>query len=163
MAVFAAITLPWFVAVELRNPGFSEFFFIHEHWQRFTQPGHRRTGPVWYFVPIALVFLFPWLTAIVMAVAKRLPTSSVRPATFDGLRFAWCWAGAIFVFFSLSSSKLPAYIIPAMGAVALAASVPISRRWNASIRATAWTMIAAGFVVAATGPAVPALITLDAR
>ena len=155
VAVFLAIALPWFVLVELRNPGFSEFFFVHEHWQRFTQPVHRRTGPWWYFVPIAVVFLLPWLPAIGAALARRRPAAGVSLArTFDHALFAWCWAGAILVFFSLSSSKLPAYIMPAMGAVALAVAAPLARRWDATIRITARTLVLGGlFIAAAAFPA----------
>jgi len=157
LAVFAAITLPWFIAVELRNPGFNEFFFVHEHWQRFTQPVHRRTGPLWYFVPIAVVFLLPWLPSIVAMLAKRSVARS-RPAGFDAQRFAWCWAATIFVFFSLSSSKLPAYIMPALGAVALAAAPLLARRWKASLSISGWTLVASGIVTAAAAAVAPAWI-----
>jgi len=157
LAVFAAITMPWFIAVELRNPGFNEFFFVHEHWQRFTQPVHRRTGPLWYFIPIAIVFLLPWLPAIVAMLAKR-PVVRARSAGFDAQRFAWCWAATIFVFFSLSSSKLPAYIMPALGAVALAAAPLLARRWKASLSISGWTLIACGIFAAAATVAAPAWI-----
>jgi 4-amino-4-deoxy-L-arabinose transferase-like glycosyltransferase len=157
LAVFAAITMPWFIAVELRNPGFNEFFFVHEHWQRFTQPVHRRTGPLWYFIPIAIVFLLPWLPAIVVMLAKRSVVRA-RSAGFDAQRFAWCWAATIFVFFSLSSSKLPAYIMPALGAVALAAAPLLARRWKASLSISGWTLIACGIFAAAATVAAPAWI-----
>lgn len=155
LLLVAAITVPWFALVEARNPGFAEFFFVHEHWQRFTQPLHRRTGPWWYFVPIAAAFLMPWLPVMVASLAGRwgAAPSATRNA-FSARRFAWCWAGAIFVFFSLSSSKLPAYIMPAMGAVALAVAAPLAMRWSAAVRLTASTMIAIGALVA--GLAIPA-------
>jgi 4-amino-4-deoxy-L-arabinose transferase-like glycosyltransferase len=142
LALFAVITVPWFLAVEMRNPGFADFFFIREHLLRYTQPEHRRPGPWWYFVPIAIVFLMPWLPAIVVALARRIraPSSS----GFDVQRFAWCSAAAIFVFFSLSSSKLPAYIMPAIGAVAIAVAAPLGRRFAAAVRVTAWTLVVCG-------------------
>ncbi|MCC6192904.1 MAG: glycosyltransferase family 39 protein, partial [Burkholderiales bacterium] len=151
-ALFAGIAVPWFVLVELRNPGFAQFFFVHEHLQRFTQPVHRRIGPWWYFVPIATAFLLPWLPAIVAA----LPGRASRPPAggFDARKFAWSWAAAIFVFFSLSSSKLPAYILPAMGAVAVAACVPVARRFDATLRIVACTLVLGGIAtVIAFAPA----------
>lgn len=155
VVVLLVIAAPWFILVESRNPGFAEFFFIHEHWQRFTQPAHRRPGPFWYFLPIAVVFLMPWLPAIVASFTWRARGPASIPArAFSARTFAWCWAGAIFVFFSLSSSKLPAYIMPAMGAVALAAAQPLARRWDVTLRLTAWTLVACGVVVA--GLAIPA-------
>ena len=55
IALYLAITAPWFALVAKRNPEFLEFFFIHEHLQRFTQDDHSRTGPIYYFIPLSLV------------------------------------------------------------------------------------------------------------
>jgi len=140
--------LPWFVLVQLRNSGFAEFFFVREHWQRYTQPVHRRTGPLWYFVPIALVFLAPWLPALLVALGRRRPLAPSPRAVFSATRFAWCWAAVIFAFFSLSSSKLPAYIMPAMGGVAIAGGIALARDVRTALRITAWSTVTLGAVVA---------------
>jgi 4-amino-4-deoxy-L-arabinose transferase-like glycosyltransferase len=155
LAVFLAIAAPWFVLVELRNPGFAEFFFVHEHLMRYTQPEHRRPGPWWYFVPVAVAFLMPWLPAIVAAVWHDRQRPSTGAPAFDAERFSWCSAAAILLFFSLSSSKLPAYIMPGIGAVALAAAVPLARRFDATLRHGARTLVAAGLVIGVA--VVPAL------
>ncbi len=157
MAIVLGITAPWFVLAELRNPGFADFFFVQEHWQRYTQPGHRRPGPWWYFFPVTVAYLLPWLPAIVAALvqASRRPArATVAAKGFDDVLFAWCWTGAIFVFFSLSSSKLTAYILPIVGAVAMAAAVPLARRWDATMAITAWTLTGGGLLMAVA--AVPA-------
>ena len=60
LSLFAAVTVPWFVAVSLRNPEFPQFFFIHEHFQRFTSTVHGRYQPVWFFVPVLLGTMLPW-------------------------------------------------------------------------------------------------------
>ncbi|MFO1325022.1 MAG: glycosyltransferase family 39 protein [Burkholderiales bacterium] len=161
LAVAAAIAAPWFVLAELRNPGFAEFFFIHEHLHRYTQPGHRRPGPWWYFVPIAIAFLMPWLPAIIATLARReSATPVVAPPGIDVRRFAWCSAAVIFVFFSLSSSKLPAYVMPAMGAVMLAVAAPLARNFAAAVRVTAWTLVACGVAAALLALPVADLITI---
>jgi len=150
LLVFFAIAAPWFVLAEMRNPGFADFFFIREHVMRYLEPSHRRTGPWWYFIPVAVVFLMPWFPAIVAAMwndRRRLPRPASPPPGVDAQRFAWCSAAAIFLFFTLSSSKLPAYIMPAISAVALGAAMPLARRFDASLRHAARTMVAAGFVV----------------
>lgn len=163
LALFLLIAAPWFVLAEARNPGFAEFFFVHEHWQRFTQPVHRRTGPWWYFVPIAIGFLMPWLPAIVAAVARRGNSGRPRaPGAFDARTFCWCSAAAIFLFFSASSSKLPAYILPAMGAVALAAAPALASRWRASVAVTAWALVGGGVVLAVAALPAAGLITVPA-
>lgn len=157
IVIVAVITLPWFALVEARNPGFAEFFFVREHWQRFTEPGHRRTGPLFYFVPIAIGYLLPWLPALVAVRAQRRAEPADARA-FSPTRFAWCWAAAIFVFFSLSSSKLPAYVMPALAGVAIAGGVALAARWSRTVTITAWTMMVLGVTVAASAaPAADAI------
>ena len=62
LALLLALTAPWFVAVASRNTEFLQFFFIHEHLQRFLTTEHNRTGPWYYFIPGFLVGILPWLT-----------------------------------------------------------------------------------------------------
>lgn len=145
-ALFALVVAPWLVAAELRNPGFLHFFFVVEHWQRFTQPSHQRTGPWWYFVPIAIVFLMPWLPALASSVTRRPRTIApdVRVPRFRPQIFAACWAASVVVFFSMSSSKLPPYILPALAGVALAAAPRLAHEWRRTTYLTAWTLVAIG-------------------
>ncbi|MFO1283481.1 MAG: glycosyltransferase family 39 protein [Burkholderiales bacterium] len=118
LALFAAIVTPWFVLVSTRNPGFAEFFFVHEHLQRFLTTGHKRTGAWWYFVPLFVVGVIPWLT-----IAPWTWREAWRaPAAANGFRwrtFCLVWAAFVFVFFSLSGSKLPSYILPMFPALML--------------------------------------------
>ena len=118
--VFLAVAAPWFVVVSLHNPEFFEFFFIHEHFTRFHTTEHRREGAWWYFVPILVVGILPWLTVLGWT-ARRMWTDA-RPSRngFNWQRFALVWSAFIFVFFSASGSKLPSYILPVFPAVALA-------------------------------------------
>jgi 4-amino-4-deoxy-L-arabinose transferase-like glycosyltransferase len=144
---FLAIAAPWFVLAELRNPGFADFFFVREHLMRYTQTVHHRAGPWWYFIPVSVAFLMPWLPAIAAAMwQERGRAMPVAPA-FDVQHFAWCSAAAIVAFFSLSSSKLPAYVMPAIGAVALASAVPLARRFDATLSHAARTLVVAGLVL----------------
>jgi 4-amino-4-deoxy-L-arabinose transferase-like glycosyltransferase len=48
------VTVPWFWLISSRNPEFPHFFFIHEHWDRYTSTVHSRKGSIWYFVPLLL-------------------------------------------------------------------------------------------------------------
>lgn len=128
IALMLAITVPWFWLVSERNPEFLRFFFIHEHWQRYTSHVHHRQGPIWYFVPLLLAGFLPWLALAggmwraVRAEAAAPPAQTLRPALL-----ATVWAAAIFVFFSLSGSKLPGYIVPIFPALALLAGLALDR------------------------------------
>ncbi|QWD19110.1 glycosyltransferase family 39 protein [Polynucleobacter paneuropaeus] len=116
LIIFLAITAPWFVLVSSRNPNFAEFFFIHEHLQRFTNDAHSRTGPIYYFVPLLLIGFLPWIFQIPGAIAQAWRESK------RGFSSAWllvCWFAVIFGFFSVSHSKLPGYIMPIFPALAM--------------------------------------------
>ncbi|MCC6610623.1 MAG: glycosyltransferase family 39 protein [Burkholderiales bacterium] len=129
-AVFATIAVPWFVAVSLANREFFDFFFVHEHFERFLTRAHGRYAPWWYFVPILLAGLVPWTLMLFPALA-RLP--SAEPGVrFRPLRFLAVWAGVVFVFFSASSSKLPSYILPVVPALSVLIGTELAvagRRW----------------------------------
>jgi 4-amino-4-deoxy-L-arabinose transferase-like glycosyltransferase len=112
------IAAPWFVSVSMANPEFFQFFFIHEHLQRFTGTMHHRSGPWWYFIPVLVVALFPWLVLLAEAALRAWRHESARGA-FSPRRFLLAWAVSQLVFFSLSGSKLPAYVLPILPALAL--------------------------------------------
>jgi 4-amino-4-deoxy-L-arabinose transferase-like glycosyltransferase len=119
LAIFLAIAVPWFVAVSRANPTFLEFFFIHEHFARFTSNVHRRSEPWWYFLPIFFVLGFlPWLLALPGAIRQTWRDPRGRPET-PALQLAVLWAFFIVAFFSASGSKLPSYVLPALPPLAL--------------------------------------------
>jgi 4-amino-4-deoxy-L-arabinose transferase-like glycosyltransferase len=117
LALFAAIAVPWFVLVQQRNPEFFRFFFIYEHFERYLLPDHHRPGAWWYYVPVALVGLWPWTPALPAALARAWKAPAAAGFRLD--RFLAIWAAVVIVFFSASHSKLPGYILPAVPAILL--------------------------------------------
>src|SRR5207248_1708188 len=59
--LFLLIAAPWHILAAQRNPDWAHFYFVHEHWERFTTTEHGRGGSLFYFVPILLLGLFPWV------------------------------------------------------------------------------------------------------
>ena len=57
--VFLAAAAPWFIALGARYPGFLEFFFIHEHLQRFATSSAHRPGPIYYFAGVFVAGFLP--------------------------------------------------------------------------------------------------------
>jgi 4-amino-4-deoxy-L-arabinose transferase-like glycosyltransferase len=117
-ALFIALAAPWFIAVSIANPEFFDFFFIYEHFQRFLTTAHRRPGPWWYFFPILVFSILPWIVTLCDALPKMWKRRGA-PSLFQPQRFLLLWIVLIFAFFSLSSSKLPSYILPIFPALAL--------------------------------------------
>ncbi|MBI4189567.1 MAG: glycosyltransferase family 39 protein [Betaproteobacteria bacterium] len=133
--LFLAISVPWFVAVSIANPEFPQFFFIHEHLTRYTTTIHQRYQAWYYFIPILLIGILPWLVTSFDALLRTL--KQPRAAGFDPTLFLLLWAGFIFVFFSISGSKLASYILPIFPALALIIAVRLT---TISGRALAWQL-----------------------
>lgn len=119
LALYFALTVPWFVAVARVNDEFLGFFFVHEHFQRFLTTEHRRGGAWHYFVPYALVGVLPWLTVLAYGAVRAWREGRANALGFSWQRFALVWAAFVFVFFSASGSKLPSYILPMFPPLAL--------------------------------------------
>ncbi len=111
--LFSVLSLPWFIAVCIRNGDFFYFFFIQEHFLRYATTMHGRYEPAWFFIPILLLGLFPWTGLLPGAIRSAFPSRilSLGREKRDEL-FLFLWFAVIFLFFSLSSSKLIPYIIP---------------------------------------------------
>lgn len=153
LLVFLAVAAPWFVMVTRANPEFFHFFFIHEHFERFLTSVHRRTAPWWYFIPLVLASVLPWLIALpgalVAAVRRAAQRNGFRPALF-----ALLYASVIFLFFSASNSKLRSYILPLVPALALLIGLwlPGARRWVVmTLAALTAALAAAGIAMAPFG------------
>jgi len=110
LLLFLAVTVPWFVAVSLRNPDFARFFFIHEHFERFTSTVHGRYQPFWYFVPVLAGTMLPWSFFIPGALGKAWRERGHQGGS--GGMFLLIWVVLIFLFFSKSNSKLIPYLLP---------------------------------------------------
>jgi 4-amino-4-deoxy-L-arabinose transferase-like glycosyltransferase len=126
LLLFALIAAPWFIAVSLANPEFFRFFFIHEHFERFLTNEHHREGAWWYFIPILAAGILPWLTVLTWTAPRIWSGPVVDSNGFSWQRFALVWSAFIVVFFSVSSSKLPSYILPIFPALALVIGVQLA-------------------------------------
>jgi len=116
LSLLLAVTAPWFIAVSLANPEFARFFFIHEHFERFLTKAHGRYQPIWYFIPILLIGMLPWLVSLFLMLrqaGRHQPENRFQPR-----RFLLLWCLVVFGFFSASSSKLASYILPLFPALA---------------------------------------------
>jgi 4-amino-4-deoxy-L-arabinose transferase-like glycosyltransferase len=124
LAVFLLITAPWFYLVMKANPEFFQKFFIYEHYTRFTTKELGRYQPWYYFVPILMLGALPWTVLMFDTLIRtwrdsRLPSGNSRDKTFNAARFLLVWAVFIYLFFSISDSKLPSYLLPMFPALAL--------------------------------------------
>jgi len=150
LALFFLIAAPWFIAVSLANPEFPRFFFIHEHFERFLTRVHGRYHPWYDYIPLLLLGSLPWLGSLFHALWRAFSTEkqgtgtgTVRPTAPAGLPlkprlFLGLWVVVVMVFFSLSQSKLPGYILPVFPALALLIGETLASADTASARRQLW-------------------------
>ena len=127
LALFAAIALPWFVAVQLRNPVFFDYFFVFQHFTRYTGGNFNNAEPAWFFVAVLAVALLPWTALAPQAGAYLAAELRGQPARREALWFVLLWAAVIVVFFSLPRAKPVGYILPAVPPLALLAGLVLAR------------------------------------
>jgi len=130
LALFLLIAAPWHIMVGRANPEFFQFYFIHEHFQRYLTKVHGRYKPFWYFMPIVLLGLFPWSAFLVQAIKHNLPSTWRERHEHRDALFLILWAGLVFLFFSSSSSKLAPYILPVFPPLALLVGRYLAAAWD---------------------------------
>ena len=137
LIIFFAVGAPWFVLISMRNPEFAWFFFVHEHFQRFTSTVHNRNAPLWYFVPLLVAGFLPWLAQLPSAARLTFARGETASNGFRPTLMLGLWAILIFAFFSISDSKLPGYIFPIIPALAILGALVLE---HTSERAWRWQL-----------------------
>ena len=134
--IFLAIAAPWHVLAGLANHSpvkehdFTWFYFVREHWLRFTTDVDNRVEPFWWFAPIILAGLFPWIAFFVQSLRHNLQGGWAARAGNSVAWFCVVWAGFIFLFFSASHSKLVPYVLPVVPPLALLIGRYVALGWE---------------------------------
>jgi len=135
--IYFALAAPWFIAVQMANHQFVREFFLQHNLERFASNRFDHPQPFWYYLPVLLLGLFPWTGWLGLPLRQaccRLRARGWRRG-WDGrdapLHF-WLltWLLAPLVFFSISQSKLPGYLLPAIPAAIALISVTAARQWS---------------------------------
>ena len=134
--LFAALALPWYADVQIRNPQFFREFILEHNLARFATNLYHHKEPFWYYVPVMLIALTPWsvfaLAALAESVAvwwkqrRQLKSEEAFPV------FVIIWMIVPLFFFSISQSKLPGYIVPAIPAGTLLLADYVRRQKDAN-------------------------------
>jgi 4-amino-4-deoxy-L-arabinose transferase-like glycosyltransferase len=121
IALFAVTALPWYLAVQLRNPQFYRVFILEHNLGRFGKDLYHHTQPFWYYLPVVLLGLVPWTMFISVAVMENIRAWwKEKKELFQSedalIGYLVIWLIVPVVLFSFSASKLPGYILPALPA-----------------------------------------------
>jgi len=131
--LFCAVVLPWHIAVQIKNPEFLRVFILQHNLARFGTNLYHHPEPFWYYVPVTLLGLIPWTVFVVASLAETIRVWwTARREILDSERaldvFLVIWVAVPVAFFSLSQSKLPGYIVPALPAGTLLLAEYVRRR-----------------------------------
>jgi len=125
IVLFLIVGLPWYVAVQKRNPEFFRFFILEHNLARFSTNVYHHPQPFWFYLPVFLVAMMPWVVWLIAAAIERVRLlwqerrTAERSSDDIWAIFLLIWMIVPVVFFSASQSKLPGYILPAVPAGAL--------------------------------------------
>jgi len=164
ITAFCLTALPWYILCAYRNHDFFRVFIIEHNFNRFLTPEFQHIQPVWFYVPIFLLAVFPWIFFHAFAKLEFLANWMDKLPETSAQAFFLAWAGFTFLFFTISESKLPGYIMPAIPPMALlmansAASVARdphrSPRWP--MLGTSLTLLVFGIVLQRQAHRIPAL------
>jgi 4-amino-4-deoxy-L-arabinose transferase-like glycosyltransferase len=163
--LFCAIALPWYFAVQIRNPQFFREFILEHNLARFSSDLYHHRQPFWYYLPITLLALLPWTVFVIAAMVQpvrvwwteRKFVSPEPDLEWQFSLFACCWLVVPVAFFSFSQSKLPGYILPSIPAGALLLADYL-RRQLAEGEKNVSTGLAVLHALLAAAPIIPSLL-----
>jgi len=145
IALYLVVVLPWFVAVQRANPEFFHVFILKHNLARYTTNIYRHKEPFWYYVPVVLAGLIPWVVFVIAAVVDAVRDwrfSVAEPQGKEDLRtYLALWFLLPIVFFSFSQSKLPGYILPSIPAATILLADFILRRDKEGDTPSPWLVL----------------------
>ena len=118
LALFVLLVFPWFILVAWENPEFFDYFFVRQHFDRFTADVGHPEGPFFY-IPFLLGGPLPWTAVAAGLACTRAGRASLAEVPALARTFLILWAVIILGFFTAASSKLATYILPALPPLAL--------------------------------------------
>jgi 4-amino-4-deoxy-L-arabinose transferase-like glycosyltransferase len=158
VAIFVALVLAWFVAVSLRRPDFPHYGVVEESLQRFTTAKYNRPGPFYYYLPVIAGFFFPWSALLPEAIVAGW---RARARALAADRLFGVAAIVVVLFFSVSHSKLPQYVLPGVVALGVLVARIFVLAWENPRGRAAQLVLRACVLVAVASLALAALFALD--
>jgi len=133
IVLYLVMVLPWYIAVQRRNPTFLNEFFWKHNLERYTTNLYHHRQPFYYYVIVLILGMMPWTALSIRALVDGAATSFAewkvrfKPQRYVGHvragdafpEFLVLWALFPIIFFSFSDSKLPGYILPSIPPLAI--------------------------------------------
>ncbi len=148
LLLYLLLVLPWYIAVQLRNPNFLRFFLFQQNLERFASDRYQHHQRPWFYLAVVILALMPWTVVALRALGDAIGIAYAEWRTrYNRNRylghsragdafpeFLVLWALFPVLFFSLSGSKLPGYILPAIPPLTILTGDYLYRARNAGLR-----------------------------
>ena len=128
IALAALVVLPWMWAMQSRYPAFFDYFIVEQHFRRYAGASFNNQMPFWFFALALPLLMLPWTLWLWPALRLRGRQAGL---------YLW-WLVAVVGFFSLPSSKLVGYVMPALVPMAALLALAMNRPGRP------WRQVAAG-------------------
>ena len=151
--LFVVIVAPWHVAMwRATGQEFVQEYIVHNHIERFLGRDFGHNAPIYAYLPVLLVGMFPWSLMAPLA-WWRSWRARLAEEPFERALFGWAvWAAVVLVFFSVSRSKLPSYVQPSVPALCLLVAARLDAVWGGKsllARGEAWAVGVVGALLGA--------------
>ena len=152
VAIFLLVAAPWYVAMQMRFDDFLHYFFVVQHFQRFSVGGFNNVMPVWFYPAVLALLSLPSLVWCPHLLDRGYWAGAFGPrATQQGaVRLLMLVAvGSVLLFFSIPKSKLVGYVLPAVAPLAWLLADASQRLATTPGRRRAWAgSVASGGLLA---------------
>jgi 4-amino-4-deoxy-L-arabinose transferase-like glycosyltransferase len=124
------IAAPWYWLMQQHNPDFFNYFFYNQQFTRYLSQDFNNAHPVWFYVPVILLGLLPWIFYLPQMLIKNICAVWQAKQAHATELFLLLWPLLIFIFFTLPHSKTIGYITPVLPPLAILLGRYISDRWQ---------------------------------
>src|SRR5262249_35679337 len=119
LVAFLLTALPWYILCARRNPDFLRVFLFEHNFKRYLTPEFQHIEPFWYYGAVLLVAFLPWTALFLWALVTGSVELRFGRLIHGGTLLLLSWSAFTVLFFTLSQSKLPGYILPAIPVIAV--------------------------------------------
>ncbi len=156
VVLFLLIVMPWYILAETHNPGYLRYYFWEEHFGRFSTKKFDRFSPWYFYFYVVPLGVLPWTFLLPATVRFHW-----RRRLDDRTLWLILWAFLPILFFSMSKSKLPHYVLPSFPPLAILIGVAVSRILSDSQErlrygfGASWVVLSSLFIYLAAGVIAP--------
>jgi 4-amino-4-deoxy-L-arabinose transferase-like glycosyltransferase len=129
-ALFFLITLPWYVLVQIKNPGFFHYFFVEQQFERFLTSSFNVHNPFYFYFIVILAGMLPWVVFLFQALWSAIKNVLAHWRGANVELFLLLWVFLITLFFSIPDSKIVGYITPIFPAMAVLIGHYLNEKWE---------------------------------